>query len=120
MILHFVKDKTKHNMKRITEFRKLYGAERSTTLAELKNAYRKLVKEYHPDKFQEEVKKLEAEEVSKKVIEGYHFLVSISPETAASNKDKYIESISNNLVVELQVSNLSTWVRFPLGATYKT
>jgi len=56
LILHFVKDKTKNNMKRITEFRKLYGAERSTTLAELKNAYRKLVKEYHPDKFQEEVK----------------------------------------------------------------
>ncbi len=26
------------------------------------------------------------------------------------------QSRANNLVVELQVSNLSTWVRFPLGA----
>jgi len=26
------------------------------------------------------------------------------------------KSSANNLVVELQVSNLSTWVRFPLGA----
>ena len=106
-------------MKRITEFIKLYGAERSTTLAELKNTYRKLVKEYHPDKFQDEVKKTEAEEVSKRVIEGYHFLVSISPETAVANKDKYIESISNNLVVDFNHKGQVLRLDFSDGNSYE-
>ena len=106
-------------MKRITEFRKLYGAERSTTLAELKNTYRKLVKEYHPDKFQDEAKKTEAEEVSKRVIEGYHFLVSISPETAVANKDKYIESISNNLVVDFNHKGQVLRLDFSDGNSYE-
>ena len=97
----------------------MYGAERSTTLAELKNAYRKLVKEYHPDKFQDEVKKAEAEEVSKRVIEGYHFLVSISPETASANKDKYLESISNNLVVEFNHKGQVLRLDFSDGNSYE-
>ena len=106
-------------MKRITEFRKLYNSDRSTTLAEMKLTYRKLVKEYHPDKFQDEVKKTEAEEVSKKVIEGYHFLVSISPETAAANKDKYIESISNSLVVDFNHKGQVLRLDFSYGNSYE-
>ena len=106
-------------MKRITEFRKLYNSDRSTTLAEMKLTYRKLVKEYHPDKFQDEVKKTEAEEVSKKVIEGYHFLVSISPETAAANKDKYIESISNSLVVDFNHKGQVLRLDFSDGNSYE-
>jgi hypothetical protein len=106
-------------MKRITEFRKLYNSERGTTLAELKNTYRKLVKEYHPDKFQEEEKKKEAEEQSKKIIEGYHFLVSISPETALANKDKYVESISNNLVIDFQHKGQVLRLDFSDGNSYE-
>jgi len=106
-------------MKRISEFRKLYGAERNTTLAELKNTYRKLVKEYHPDKFQEEEKKNEAEEVSKRVIEGYHFLVSISPETAVANKEKYLESISNHLVVDFNHKGQVLRLDFSDGNSYE-
>ncbi len=106
-------------MKRITEFRKLYNSDRNTTLAEMKLTYRKLVKEYHPDKFQDEVKKAEADEISKKVIEGYHFLVSISPETAAANKDKYVESISSSLLVDFNHKGQVLRLDFSDGNSYE-
>ena len=106
-------------MKRITEFRKLYNSERATTLAELKLIYRKLVKEYHPDKFTDENKKAEVEEISKKVIEGYHFLVSISPETAANNKEAYTESISNNIITDFQYKGQVLRLDFSDGNSYE-
>ncbi len=106
-------------MKRITEFRKLYNSDRNTTLAEMKLTYRKLVKEYHPDKFQDEVKKAEADEISKRVIEGYHFLVSISPETAAANKDKYVESISSSLLVDFNHKGQVLRLDFSDGNSYE-
>lgn len=40
-------------MKRIIEYRNLFNADKDTTLSELKKTYRNLVKEWHPDKFQE-------------------------------------------------------------------
>ena len=86
-------------MKRIVEFRKLLGVERTTSLAEMKKVYRNFMKEFHPDKFHDNAEGLkEAEEKSKKIIEGYHFLVSISPETAENNKETYLESINNNII----------------------
>jgi hypothetical protein len=106
-------------MKRITEFRKLYEADRTTSLAEMKEKYRKLVKKYHPDKFQDEEKKAEAEEVSKKIIEGYHFLVSISPETAAANKETYIHSISKHLVIDFQHKGQVLRLDFSDGNSYE-
>ena len=73
-------------MKRINEYRKLFNAESESTLKELKTAYRNLVKEWHPDKFQEgDEKAAEAEIMSRKIIDGYDFLVSIAPETKAAN-----------------------------------
>ena len=69
-------------MKRIGEYRKLFGVEENTDLKGLKTSYRNLVKEWHPDKFREgDEKAAEAELMSRKIIEGYKFLVSISPET---------------------------------------
>jgi hypothetical protein len=106
-------------MKRITEFRKLYNSDRSTTLAELKLIYRKLVKEYHPDKFTDESKKAEVEEMSKKVIEGYHFLVSISPETAQANKEKYIESISSSILLDFNYKGQVLRLDFSDGNSYE-
>ncbi len=62
-------------MKRINEYRKLFNAESESTLKELKTAYRNLVKEWHPDKFQEGDEKVaEAEIMSRKIIDGYDFL----------------------------------------------
>ena len=69
-------------MKKIIDYRKLLGVTKTTELQELKTIYRNLMKEWHPDKFQDDdAKKQEAEEKSKQVIEAYHLLVSIAPET---------------------------------------
>jgi molecular chaperone HscB len=40
-------------MKRIKEYKKLFKIEGAIDLKELKTSYRSLVKEWHPDKFQE-------------------------------------------------------------------
>jgi len=51
-------------MKRIKEYKKLFKVEGAIDLKELKTTYRGLVKEWHPDKFQEEEQKKEAGEIS--------------------------------------------------------
>ena len=68
-------------MKRIKEYKKLFEVEGPINLKDLKKSYRGLVKEWHPDKFTDEVKKEEADVMSTQIIDGYHFLVSIAPET---------------------------------------
>ena len=82
-------------MKRIGEHRKLLGGDKTATLKDLKTIYRNTMKDSHPDKFvNDEAGKLEAEEKSKSIIEAYHFLVSINPETQEKYNDVYIETIS--------------------------
>ncbi len=77
-------------MKQITENRKLFGITKDANLGELKTIYRTLMKEWHPDKFQEsDTAKLEAETKSKTIINAYHFLVSLSPETRLQNQVEY-------------------------------
>jgi molecular chaperone HscB len=67
-------------MKRIIEYRKLFDVTPDADLNKLKTVYRKLVKEWHPDKFQEgDPLKAQAESKSKVIIDAYHFLVSINP-----------------------------------------
>jgi hypothetical protein len=69
-------------MKKIVDYRKLLNVNEAAELQELKTVYRGLMKTWHPDKFNDsEELKLEAEEKSKHIIEAYHFLVSIAPET---------------------------------------
>jgi hypothetical protein len=107
-------------MKRIVEFRKLLGVERTTSLAEMKKVYRNFMKEFHPDKFHDNAEGLkEAEEKSKKIIEGYHFLVSISPETAENNKEAYLESINNNIIVDFQYKGQVLRIDFSDGNSYE-
>ena len=77
-------------MKRIKEYKKLFKVEGPINLKELKTAYRGLVKEWHPDKFQDQEKKDEADVMSTQIIDGYHFLVSIAPETKEANLEEYI------------------------------
>ena len=61
-------------MKRVNEYRKLFNSDADSTLKELKTTYRNLVKEWHPDKFQDgDEKAKEAETKSLQVIDGYHF-----------------------------------------------
>lgn len=86
-------------MKRIGEHRKLLGVDKTATLKDLKAIYRNTMKDSHPDKFvNDEEGKLQAEETSKSVIEAYHFLVSINPETQEKYKEEYTETISKSII----------------------
>jgi curved DNA-binding protein CbpA len=77
-------------MKKIISYRALFGATKTTELAELKTTYRNLIKEWHPDKIQDdEARKEEAAKKSKVIIEAYNLLVSIAPETHAANVEEY-------------------------------
>jgi DNA gyrase subunit A len=59
-------------MKRILESRKLFGITKDADLAELKIIYRNLMKEWHPDKFQEgDELKAQADIKSKEIISAY-------------------------------------------------
>lgn len=84
-------------MKKIGEFRKLLGIDKTATLKDLKTIYRNTMKDTHPDKFvNNEEGKLEAEEKSKTVIEAYHFLVSIHEETQEKYKEEYTQTITQS------------------------
>lgn len=106
-------------MKRINEYKKLFGAEQDMSLKSLKSSYRKLVKEWHPDKFQAgDEKALEAEIMSRKIIDGYHFLVSIAPETKAANLDEFNETISSP-IMDWKHKGLLLEITFLNGDTYE-
>lgn len=86
-------------MKNVVEHRKLLGVDKTATLKELKAIYRNTMKDAHPDKFvNDEAGKLDAEEQSKTVIEAYHFLVSINPETQEKYKEEYTETIAKSII----------------------
>lgn len=77
-------------MKKVADSRTLLGVDKTSELKDLKTAYRTLMKDWHPDKFiDDNEKKRLAEDKSKEIIEAYHFLVSINPETAAGNIEEY-------------------------------
>jgi len=87
-------------MRRIVDNRKLFGVTQEVGLAQLKTIYRNLMKEWHPDKIQDDdERKAEFDLKSKEIIEAYHFLVSISTETHKSNLEEYMR-ITENLVIE--------------------
>jgi DnaJ-class molecular chaperone len=89
-------------MKKISEFRKLLGVDEKVELKDLKSVYRNFMKQWHPDKFQDENELMEAQEKSKQIIEAYHFLVSISPETHAQNFDEYSAIISTSTITDFE------------------
>ncbi len=106
-------------MKRINEYKKLFNVEKEMTLKSLKTTYRGLVKEWHPDKFQAgDDKAAEAELMSRKVIDGYHFLVSMAPETLEANKEEYTATISTS-ILDWQHKGLLLEVSFLDGNTYE-
>lgn len=106
-------------MKRIKEYKKLFNVENQINLKELKTTYRNLVKEWHPDKFLDEEKKLEAEEISTRIIDGYHFLVSIAPETKAANLEDYKTTITEFKVADWHHKSMLLEVTFTDGNTYE-
>lgn len=107
-------------MKRISEYKKLFGVEKDIDLKDLKKSYRDLVKEWHPDKFQDgDEKQEEAEINSRKIIDGYHFLVSIAPETKAANLAEYTETIINSGIADFQHKGMVLEITYLDGNTYE-
>jgi curved DNA-binding protein CbpA len=107
-------------MKRINEYKKLFSIEKEINLKELKNTYRNLVKQWHPDKFQDgDEQKEEAELKSRQIIDGYHFLVSIAPETKAANMEEYTKLINESGILDFQHKGLLLEITFLDGTTYE-
>ncbi|AFL82054.1 DnaJ-class molecular chaperone with C-terminal Zn finger domain [Aequorivita sublithincola DSM 14238] len=107
-------------MKRITEYKKLFGVEKEIELKALKTSYRNLVKEWHPDKFQDgDALQEEAEVNSRRIIDGYHFLVSIAPETKAANLEEYTETITNSGIADFQHKGMLLEITYLDGFTYE-
>lgn len=106
-------------MKRINEYKKLFNVEGPIDLKTLKSTYRGLVKEWHPDKFQEEEKIVEAGIVSQKIIDGYHFLVSIAPETKEANLEEYATITFESKIEDFQHKSMLLEITFACGTTYE-
>lgn len=109
-------------MSKIERSKKLLGVEKGLDLKELKSAYRNMMKDFHPDKFQDnEDEKKAAEEKSKKIIDAYHFLVSIAPETREANLSQYNETINNASIDDFQYKDKIEMltIEFSDGNTYE-
>lgn len=107
-------------MKRINEYKKLFQIEKDFDLKQLKTTYRNLVKEWHPDKFMTgDERGEEAEEKSRVIIDAYHFLVSIAPETKAANLEEYNKTTSEAGIADFQHKGNVLEISFTDGTTYE-
>lgn len=107
-------------MKKIVEYRKLLGVNEKAELQELKTVYRSLMKNWHPDKFQDSAEsKLEAEEKSKTIIEAYHFLVSIAPETRNQSLAEYTLTTSTSSIADFEYKSQVLTINFHDGSVYE-
>ncbi len=107
-------------MKRVNEYKKLFQIDGELELKQLKTTYRTLVKEWHPDKFQDDNPlKEEAEIMGQRIIDGYHFLVSIAPETKAANLEEYTKTIMESGIEDFKHKGLLLEMTFTDGSTYE-
>jgi len=107
-------------MKKIIDYRKLLGVDKDAELQELKTVYRSLMKTWHPDKFQESAEdKLAAEEKSKTIIEAYHFLVSIAPETLTQSAEEYSNTTAASGILDFEYKAQVLKISFADGNVYE-
>lgn len=107
-------------MKKIVEYRKLLNVDKTVTLKELKTIYRNAMKESHPDKFQGDDAGLKAaEEQSKSIIEAYHQLVSINPETIEQLKPEFMATIANATIKDYKFVEGRLVIDFSNGSVYE-
>ncbi len=107
-------------MKKIADYRKLLGVNEAAELQELKTIYRNLMKTWHPDKFQDSAEnKMEAEEKSKTIIEAYHFLVSIAPETRSQSFAEYTLTTTTSGIANFEYKSQVLTVSFLDGSVYE-
>ena len=107
------------NTKKIAEYRKLLDVTKTATLKELKTIYRKSMKEDHPDTVADPVERLAAEERSKQIIEAYHFLVSIAPETLEKDKEEYLKTTTTSSILEFYMDNGVLYISFLDGNQFE-
>lgn len=105
-------------MKKIVDYRKLLGVNEAAELQELKTNYRNMMKTWHPDKFQDE-SRVEAEEKSKTIIEAYHFLVSIAPETRGQSLNEYTLTTSSSNIADFEYKSQVLKITFLDGNAYE-
>jgi len=107
-------------MKRINEYKKLFLIEKEIDLTSLKSTYRKLVKQWHPDKFFEgDPLREEAAIMGQRVVDGYHFLVSIAPETKAATLVEYTTTIMECGIADFKHKGLLLEITFTDGSSYE-
>ena len=107
-------------MKQIGEYRKLLGSNSQTSLAELKSIYRSLVKEWHPDRpVPDSPEHLEAEAKSKAIIEAYHFLASVAPETKAAGLAAYTVTTNTEQVTKIEFEDKVLEIKLTDGSSYE-
>jgi len=107
-------------MKRIERHRAILGVDDKATLSDLRKVYRKIMMEWHPDKFQDsEESKRMAEEKSTKLIASYHFLVSVHPETHAATITEYTATISEASIDDFEYKSEILRVVFSDGNEYE-
>lgn len=105
-------------MKRITDSRKLLDAPANATLKDLNTLYKGLMKKHHPDRFQDEAEKAQAEATSQQVIEAYKFLESIHPETHAKNTEAFEKTLTS-MIANWQYKNQVLTIFFGDGSEYE-
>ncbi|RYE26317.1 MAG: KTSC domain-containing protein [Sphingobacteriaceae bacterium] len=106
-------------MKKTVNYRKLLGVTTDADLQELRSIYRNLMKTWHPDKFQDHEEKLAAEEKSKEIIEAYHFLVSIAPETRNQSLAEYTATTTASAIADFEYKSQILTVTFSDGNVYE-
>ena len=107
-------------MKKIVDYRKLLGVNEVAELQELKSVYRNLIKVWHPDKYQESAEqKLEAEQKSQQIIEAYHFLVSIAPETRQQTLADYQITTGSSAIADFEYKSQVLKMTFMDGNAYE-
>jgi hypothetical protein len=106
-------------MNKIVAYRKLLNVTKDATLKELKTIYRNSMKDFHPDKFTDATEKAEAEEKSTAIIEAYHFLVSIAPETLEKDKAVYTQTVGSVNILDFYMENNVLYINFLDGNKYE-
>lgn len=106
-------------MKKIIDSRNLLGASPKSDLKELGLLYKALMKAHHPDKFQDEGERQQAEDTSKHIIDAYHFLVSIHPDTHALNKEEYDQLTATKAITDFHYKAQTLHATFADGSVYE-
>jgi hypothetical protein len=107
-------------MKKIIGYRKLLGVSENVGLQELKTVYRNLMKEWHPDKFPDnDESKALIEGKSRHIIEAYHFLVSIAPETREKGLAEFTQTTTAVGIVDFEYKNETLQINYLDGTSYE-